>query len=501
MLRIAALLLLGGCTGLAGLDELSFEASGVGGGGATSTAGTGGAASGGGGSQGGSGGTGGSQALSCSDGPPSTFSANYGGSGYETLAGIAVDGDDNIVVAGNYNTSIDFGGGALTSDGGSLDNNVFVAKLDPSGAHLWSRGFGDIGEQTAECVTAANDGSVVIAGTFDGTMNFSGPSLSSVGKDTFIVKLDSSGGHVWSRQLGSAAAICSSLAVDETGDVYLTGMADGTLTLEVGSDVTTAGEDVLLLKLAGSDGAVLHGAIYGDSANQGGVAVAEQDGRVWLGAELRGGIDFGTGKLAAIGMVDMTLARFTTTGSNELAVQFGDPLDASSSARLRDIALRPDGQLLLFGEFNGTAAFGTATVNSSGSTDLFLAEVDSNGGGVWARSFPGPQQQQAKELAVTCDGNIAIAGRTSGNVNFGGAELVHAGSGDAYVAVLRPDGNHLSSAVFGDDQGQVVSGLAATRDGAIVVGGHFQGTMDFGGGTITHTPGSFDIFLAKIALP
>ncbi len=59
---------------------------------------------------------------------------------------IAVDGPGNVVLAGGFTGTVGFGGPTLSNGGGG---DVFVAKLDPLGGHLWSQSFGGAGDQYA----------------------------------------------------------------------------------------------------------------------------------------------------------------------------------------------------------------------------------------------------------------------------------------------------------------------------------------------------------------
>ena len=67
------------------------------------------------------------------------WSQGFGDSGNDLDAGIAVDGAGNVLVTGRFEATVDFGGGPLT-DAGSRD--IFVAKYDGAGAHIWSERFG-----------------------------------------------------------------------------------------------------------------------------------------------------------------------------------------------------------------------------------------------------------------------------------------------------------------------------------------------------------------------
>ena len=80
-------------------------------------------------------------AIGCSDKstepenkPPSTtvmkhlWSERFGDASSQIALAVAVDVSDNVIVAGYFEGAVDFGGGALTSAGGY---DVFVAKFGP----------------------------------------------------------------------------------------------------------------------------------------------------------------------------------------------------------------------------------------------------------------------------------------------------------------------------------------------------------------------------------
>ena len=81
-------------------------------------------------------------------------------------------------------SSIDLGGGLLTSAGG---DDVFVAKLDADGQHLFSKRFGDGAGQQAFRAAAAGPGDALIFGRFAGNIDFgSGPITSNGASDAFV---------------------------------------------------------------------------------------------------------------------------------------------------------------------------------------------------------------------------------------------------------------------------------------------------------------------------
>ena len=130
------------------------------------------------------------------------WSKRFGDSNNDIAWGVAVDGGGNAVVTGYFRGSVNFGGGNLTSAG---SNDVFVAKLDFSDNHVWSKRFGDADDDFAEGIGVDAAGNVLIAGSFSGKIDFGGGSLVSAGqRDIFLAKLDAAGNHRWSKRFGDA---------------------------------------------------------------------------------------------------------------------------------------------------------------------------------------------------------------------------------------------------------------------------------------------------------
>jgi hypothetical protein len=99
-----------------------------------------------------------------------------------------VDGSGNVLVTGPFNGTVNFGGGGLTSAGGS---DIFVAKFSGAdGAHLWSKRFGGSSDDIGMSVAADGSGDALLTGSFSGLVDFGGEILTSAGQtDIFVLKL------------------------------------------------------------------------------------------------------------------------------------------------------------------------------------------------------------------------------------------------------------------------------------------------------------------------
>lgn len=126
------------------------------------------------------------------------WSKLFGAKSRESVAGVGVDASGAVAFTGTFSAPVDFGGGPLVSNGGE---DAFVVKLDASGVHVWSKRFGSRGNDDARGLAVDAKGNVAVTGEFTGDGSFDGQTLSSAGeRDTFIALLDPSGALVWSKR-------------------------------------------------------------------------------------------------------------------------------------------------------------------------------------------------------------------------------------------------------------------------------------------------------------
>jgi hypothetical protein len=103
---------------------------------------------------------------------------------YARAAGVGVDGDGNVYVAGSFDNLIDFGGGAMVSMG---FDDVFWAKLTSGGALVESRAFGDSASQSLSAMAVDTWGNTVLAGTLYGTIDFGSGRLDADGLQKLFI--------------------------------------------------------------------------------------------------------------------------------------------------------------------------------------------------------------------------------------------------------------------------------------------------------------------------
>jgi hypothetical protein len=151
--------------------------------------------------------------------------------------------------------------------------------------------------------------------------------------------------------------------------------------------------------------------------------------------------------------------------------------------------------IFVAGIFTGTTNLGGGNLVSAGNYDTFLARVDKFGAHIWSQRFGGTGTDGIVRVGVDAAGSITTSGYFSATVSFGGGNLVSAGGIDAFVARHSGTGTHLWSQRFGSTAGDNALGLALDDDGSFVLTGYFSGSVSFGGAALL-SAGSADVFLA-----
>lgn len=121
------------------------------------------------------------------------WARRYGSFAVDHADAATFDASGNILLAGRFRGSIAFGDEAplLGSGAVSDDDDIFLAKLTPDGAPIFSRAFGGDGDQVPTSLAVDAEDALLLVGYFDGILDFGdGPLDALAGDDLFAVKLE-----------------------------------------------------------------------------------------------------------------------------------------------------------------------------------------------------------------------------------------------------------------------------------------------------------------------
>lgn len=420
------------------------------------------------------------------------WAKGFGQPGDQYGISVAVDVNGDGLVAGYFSGALDFGGTPLTNAG---PPDAFVARLSSSGAHVWSKQFGDMGDQRATGIAVDSAGDAVIVGSYYGSVDFGGGALTSAGNsDIFVAKIDANGNHLWSKRFGDVSSqYGTAVSVDSAGNTVITGYFYGSVDFGGGSLTSAGGDDIFVAKFDANGNHLWSERLGGTGMESGKAVAVDNAGNVFVTGGLGGEADLGGGLLASAGGQDAFIIKLDGNGNHLWSRRFGDGQDQVGNGIAVDAST---GSAVFTGSFAGSVSFGGGALASAGGQDVFVAKLDANGNHMWSKRFGNGQDQVGRTVAIDGGGNVVFTGNMAGAADFGGGPLASAGGQDAFVVKLDASGNHLWSKRFGDGQDQVGDGVAVSGStGKITVTGYFYGSVDFGAGALSST-GGIDVFIA-----
>ncbi len=148
---------------------------------------------------------------------------------------------------------------SLPTVSGGPSQDVFLSKFDTAGEFKWVRAWGGNDEDAADRLALDGSNDICVAGRFFNTVDFDPAggvdNITSNGdRDIFMSKFDTSGDYKWSFTLGGLDGEAAwGVAIDESDRIYLTGLYHSTVDFDPGLGIdnrTSNGEaDIFVTQL------------------------------------------------------------------------------------------------------------------------------------------------------------------------------------------------------------------------------------------------------------
>ena len=395
--------------------------------------------------------------------PSGALDATFSGDGLATAdlggidqsTGLAILHNGKIALGGSTISSTgayDFGFGVLNPDGTPDTTFDIDGELVVVGEGDESRGM-----------AVQPDGQLVLVGSVDvggGPDNFA---ILRVGADPPAdLTFDADG-----RQTSNFGPLDegNDLLIQPDGKVVVAGSADDTVTAS-NFAISRYNADGSHDTSFDTDGRLIVGFGGTEFAN----AVARQvDGKLVVAGYTNQGPGAGANNFAVLrlntnGSLDTTFnpsaAPTASNGNGRLTIDFG------FDDRATGVVIQPDGKIIIGGFTAGLVTdFALARVNPDGTLDTTFSTD-----GKFSDTFAGGVSASVAEaLALQSDGNIVIAGYTTGGLgDFGIARVTAAGVLDV---TFDTDGRQTTTILFADR----IQAIAIQADGKIVAAGSFGG--------------------------
>ncbi|PCH91325.1 MAG: hypothetical protein COB85_09225, partial [Bacteroidetes bacterium] len=318
-------------------------------------------------------------------------------------------------------------------------------------------------------------------------------------------KYTNGGSLQWVRKgQGPEREVAYDIVVDELGYVYVTGSANGTTfstnTVTFNTiQLSLTGQQRLLAKYD-SNGNIQWVKFLGAYPND---MAIDQSSNLLITGSFSGTVTFDTITLTSLGLTDIYLAKYDSSGSIQWVRRSGAPGDEEGMA----VASDASGSAYITGRCCGSGSdsttFDTITINHTGTSyNAFVAKYDSSGNIQWADIILGNHHELSQGIAVDTSNEVYIAGNFKGTIlPFADTVLSTSGYNDAFVAKYGASGT----------QEWIQRGTGSSYDYATAVGtdtlgnlylaGNFR-SSPFGCDTfllINNDSGLSDIFVARLS--
>jgi hypothetical protein len=384
----------------------------------------------------------------------------------QTIGGVAVNSSGDVYFTGSFYGSVTFGAGTSTKTftatgpfGGQYPD-IYLIKMDAAGNMIWGDQMGGQFSDVANAIALDSAGNAYITGYFSRTANFNPHGtldLTSAGRsDIFAAKYTSAGGLVWADGMGSNDLntnhrnMSKSIAVDSSGNVYITGVFAGISDFDPGSgvfDLTTPGQTSDFIEKLNPNGGFVWAEQIGSTFDNGGLSVAVgPGGTIYTLAYFEGTVNANPGAGPAMNFAaaadtngilgdrtDLLIEKLSTDGNLIWAKQISGPGFETGGT----IAVDAQGSAYITGAFDYTTNFNARGTpenvtskegvgefddsndpNRYSSYDIFLEKLSTNGKFLYVRTFGGAGDDFGMADALTSSGDILLTGMYRGTVNF-----------------------------------------------------------------------------------
>lgn len=301
-----------------------------------------------------------------------------------------------------------------------------------------------------------------------------------------------------------------SVAIDASGNVYITGTTYSTGMATSGAHQTTFGGsyDVFISKF-NSSGVRQWTTYYGGSGLENGTGIAlDVNGNIYIvgnTTSTSGIATSGSFQTNIVGSSDAFIVKFNSSGVRQWATYYGG--NGSSGESFNGISIDANGSIIVSGLTSSTSGIASSgayqTTYGGGSYDIFFARFNSSGVRQWATYYGSSGFDGAYAISNDATGNIfvsCITNSTSGVASSGAYQTTY-GGGNNDILIIKFDSNGARQwgTYYGGTGDDEAYGIAIDTIGNILITGGTgtSSNMTSTGAHQTSYGGNGDAFVLK----
>ena len=418
------------------------------------------------------------------------FLSTFGLSGLDTdAAGVAIDSSDNIYITGTSQGTNLFGKNATS---GTTDD-IFVAKLNPSGVVQWVYTAGGTGRDRGRKIALDSSGNIYVTGYYWSTVDFGGGNVTSNGNwDAFLLKLDSSGTFQWVKSYGSNSGndLGRDVAIDSNDNIYMLGTYRGTVDFGA-DDVVATDADIFLIKFNSSGVFQWVYTAGGTGFDDSRALALDSNDNPYITGSYSNTVNFGGGNITAANTNDLFILKLNSSGTYQDI--YTSNIDTTTKGK--GLFVDSSGNIYATGTFQNTVNFGGGNITSSGM-DIYLLKLNSSFAFQWVKRFASGNGASGQALGFSCNcltmtEMSIVAVKLEVVIILGGQSVVSGSNNDVYIVKHDSSGTFQWSKTFGGSVGgdgtDKAQDIVIDSNDFIITVGQAKGSADFstvGGDTI-----------------
>lgn len=285
------------------------------------------------------------------------------------------------------------------------------------------------------------------------------------------------GQKYWMQRAGSSTIDeANGISLDDSSNTYTTGYFTNTAKFGL-SSLTALGISDIFITKTNSSGVYQWAVKAGDGGSDRGLAIkTDSKGNSYVTGFYSGIAKFGVKTITSAGLQDVFVARYDRNGNLVWVVSAGGTQADIGNA----INVDNNGNVVITGEFAGTAKFGTFTLNSTaGNVNVFTAKLDSaTGNFIWAKSGVGPHTDRGLGIACDPSGNVYVTGQFTDTITFDNNHYTNLYNA-IFLIKYNSSGKEQWFTYAGGGSFSIANGIAVNRKSEIYLTGDFTGGLTF----------------------
>lgn len=424
----------------------------------------------------------------------------YGDNNTDLARNIAIDKNGNTYVIGYVTRNF----GDLTKP--KLLSMTFLLKFDVKGELKWSKEIYGENSNDGNAVAVDSNGNVYMAGVFTNTIRLDGVTMIQDSKDlnTYIVKYDTDGKHVWHKILRPQqqqssddhhhhnhekgekhshfhpiANHITDMKIDKENNFYITGYFSKSIDFDPSEKeyLMTADTalDAFIAKYNAQGDFIWGKTLKGDGVNKSNSLTIDSENNVYFTGTFNKKAHLGELNVQDYGGNGIVIGKLNKNGKELWLKQITNTKNNSGNCIYAD----KNDNLFLVGNIGSRTEFveldKVLEVNEN-AANLLMAKLNTKGEYQWVRSVKTKNYSVGESILTDSYNNVYVSGYFAGSIESAEKEMVFSsGREDGFIMMLDEDANIIYTYPLGGTDHDRATKMVIHKDNSLVIIGNHKG--------------------------